>query len=96
LCNGFTPHDVIGLGQEALVAQYEARLASFEYVDALWDKAKANCLDPANDPRFSAVAGLCDLIQELLSSAEHTGGGDQIRYGRHRHGPDQAEELSHR
>jgi hypothetical protein len=79
LCDGFTPHDVIGLGaldQEALVGQYEARQALFDYVDALWDKAKADGRDPANDQRFSAVAGLRDLAQELLSNAENAGGGD--------------------
>lgn len=79
LCNGFTPHDVIGLGaldREALVAQYEARQALFDYVDALWDKAKDDGHDPANDPRFSAVAGLRDLAQELLSNAENAGGDD--------------------
>jgi hypothetical protein len=79
LCDGFTPHDVIGLGEldrEALVAQYEARQALFDYVDALWDKAKTDGRDPANDPQFSAVAGLRDLAQELLSNAENAGGGD--------------------
>ncbi|MEO6089761.1 MAG: hypothetical protein ABIQ18_42305 [Umezawaea sp.] len=79
LCDGFTPHDVIGLGEldrEALVGQYEARQALFDYVDALWDKAKDDGHDPANDPRFSAVAGLRDLAQELLSNAENAGGDE--------------------
>lgn len=59
---------MIGLGelvQEALVAQYEAWLALFEYVDALWDKTKDDGLDPANDPRFSAVAGFDQLAQPM-------------------------------
>ena len=79
LCDGFTSHDHIGLGElspDALVAQYEARQALFDYVDALWDKAKNDGRDPANDPQFSAVAGLRDLAAELLANAENVGGGD--------------------
>ena len=43
LCDGFTPLDqaaLAALDRDALVAQYEARLALFEYVDAMWDQAK--------------------------------------------------------
>lgn len=77
VCNGFTPHDLIALGElspDALVGQYEARQALFDYVDAMWDKAKADGRQPADDPLFSAVAGLRDLAAELLSNAENAGG----------------------
>ncbi|CCH32999.1 hypothetical protein ABZ816_33345 [Actinosynnema sp. NPDC047251] len=79
LCDGFTPYDLVALGkldQDALIAQYEARQALFDHVDAMWDKAKADGLAPADDPRFSAVAGLRDLARELLSNAENAGGGE--------------------
>ncbi|APU15086.1 MULTISPECIES: hypothetical protein [Actinoalloteichus] len=78
LCNGFTPHDHLALAAlsgEELVAQYEARLALHEYVDAMWEQAKTDGHDPANDPRFSAVAGLRDLTAELLGNADNAGGG---------------------
>lgn len=79
----FTPHDALALGdlsREELVAQYEARQALFDYIDALWDKAKNDGRvtghDPADQPRFSAIAGLRDLATELLANAENAGGGD--------------------
>lgn len=78
LCDGFTLHDVIALGElspDALVAQYEARQALFDYIDAMWDKAKNDGHDPANEQRFSAIAGLRDLAAELLANAENAGGG---------------------
>ncbi|MDT7783012.1 MAG: hypothetical protein QOF58_1431 [Pseudonocardiales bacterium] len=59
-----------------LVAQHEARQALSDYIDGLWDKAKSDGRDPANDPQFSAVAGLRDLAQELLSNVENAGGGE--------------------
>ncbi|ALE76944.1 hypothetical protein FRP1_29835 (plasmid) [Pseudonocardia sp. EC080625-04] len=79
LCDGFTPHDVIGLAEldrDALITQYEARQVLFDYLDALWDRAKHAGGDPATDPRFTAVAGLRDLAQELLGNAENAGGSD--------------------
>jgi hypothetical protein len=79
LCDEFTPHDVIALGDlspYALVAQYEARQALFDHIDAMWDKATNDSHDPANNPRFSAIAALRDLATELLTNAENAGGGD--------------------
>lgn len=61
LCNELTPHDVIAFGDlspDALVTQYEARQVLFDHIDAMWDKANNDGHDPANDPRFSAIAAL--------------------------------------
>jgi hypothetical protein len=77
LCDGFTPLDqaaLTRLGPEDLTAQFEARLELFEYVDALWDQAKAAGRDPANNPAYTTAAALRDLIAELLSNAEEAGG----------------------
>lgn len=77
LCDGFTPHDVIALGQldqDALDAQSAARQALLDYVNAMWDKAKTDGHAPADDPRFSAVAGLRDLAAELLSNSYNVNG----------------------
>ncbi|MGY4766097.1 hypothetical protein ACXC9Q_04160 [Kribbella sp. CWNU-51] len=79
LCDGFTPLDqaaLAALDRDALVAQYEARLALFEYVDAMWAQAKAGGHDPTNDSRYGAVAALRDLTGELLANTENAGGGD--------------------
>lgn len=79
LCDGFTPLDQVALAAlepDGLVAQYEARLALYEYVDAMWDQAKADGHDPANNSRYGAVVALRDLTGELLASTENAGGGD--------------------
>jgi hypothetical protein len=43
-----------------LVAQYEARLALHEYVEQMWEQIS---------PRSSAIAGLREVIAELLANA---------------------------
>lgn len=73
LCDGFTPLDqdaLAALDRDGLVAQYEARLVLFEYVDAMWDQAKAGGKDPANYSRCDTVAALRDLTGELMANAE--------------------------
>jgi len=58
LCSGFTPLDqaaLAALEPDGLVAQYEARLALFEYVDAMWDQAKA---EGTTQPTTPATAQL--------------------------------------
>lgn len=74
LCDGFSPHDAAALStlsEDALAGQQQARQALFDYVDAMWDKAKEEGRAPADDPRFAAVAGLRDLAAELLANAEN-------------------------
>jgi hypothetical protein len=76
LCDGFTPHDQAHLATLSLAerqAQHEARQALYEYVDAMWDGLKEAGLEPANDPRFAAVAGMRDLAGELVSSVVEAG-----------------------
>jgi hypothetical protein len=63
LCEGFTEHDSAALGElspDELVAQYEARLALHEYVEQMWEQIS---------PRSSAIAGLREVIAELLANA---------------------------
>ncbi|TWP46069.1 hypothetical protein FKR81_37515 [Lentzea tibetensis] len=74
LCVGFAPHDKAALARmsgDDLTAQCEARAALFRYVYALLEQAKADGLESANNPRLSAVAGMWDLINELLVNAEN-------------------------
>jgi hypothetical protein len=51
-------------GQRA--EQHRLRWALFEYIDGLWDHAKAQGLSPADLPEYSAVAGLRDLADALV------------------------------
>lgn len=79
LCDGFTEHDSAALGElsaDELVGQYEARLALDEYVAQMWEQARSGVRDPGVDPGLSAVAGLREVIAELLANAENAGAGD--------------------
>jgi hypothetical protein len=76
LCDGFTPHGQTRLATLPLAdrqAQHEAHQVLFDYVDAMWDELKEAGLEPANDLRFAAVAGMRDLAGELVSSVVEAG-----------------------
>ncbi|MEH1124833.1 hypothetical protein [Micromonospora sp. CPCC 206061] len=73
VADGFHDHDTAALA--ALSAhqradQVAARRALFDYVDAMWDGAKAKGLSPADLPEYAVVAGMRDLTAELLATAE--------------------------
>jgi hypothetical protein len=42
----------------------------YEYVDTVWDKAKADGFDPATLPEWSVVAGLRDLTGALIEQVQ--------------------------
>ncbi|MFB9178629.1 hypothetical protein ACFFX1_10855 [Dactylosporangium sucinum] len=72
LIDAFIEHDLAGLaGLDAAgrAAQLRARQAVYEFVDEVWEGAKARGLDPATDPDWNAVAGLRDLTNALVDHA---------------------------
>lgn len=76
MLDGFAPHDLAALKRlpaEQYEAQRDARLALYDYCTDVWDRAKAEGQDPANDPRFAAVAALRDLTGGLAATAEELG-----------------------
>jgi len=81
LIDAFAEHDAIGLaGLDAAgrQAQLRARQTFYDYVDRIWEGAKARGLDPASLPEWNAVAGLRDLANALLEQASQaqTDAGD--------------------
>jgi hypothetical protein len=73
LLGGWTGHDdtqLASLTDTELDAQVAARQALYDYVDAIWEDAKARDLDPATLPEWSAVAGMRDLTQNMLIRAQ--------------------------
>ncbi|GAB3866247.1 hypothetical protein GCM10029963_78320 [Micromonospora andamanensis] len=68
LINAFTERDAAGLA--ALDAAGRAsRQALYDYVDRIWEGAKARGLDPAVRPDWNVVAGLRDLTNALVEQA---------------------------
>jgi hypothetical protein len=72
LADGFRPHDRAALDQlpsDELTAHCEARKALYEHVRGVWERAKADGLSPATNPRWDPVAKLCDLTRDLWATA---------------------------
>jgi hypothetical protein len=73
-------HDADRSGLERLdpvgrAEQEQLRTAFYMYADALWDNAKAQALaahgddyDAASDPAYSGVAGMRDLVAEMMAT----------------------------
>jgi len=73
LLDAFAEHDAAGLAAldaAGRAEQFQARWAMFNYLDRIWDDAKARGLDPGIRPEWSVVAGLRDLTTALVGHAE--------------------------
>jgi hypothetical protein len=74
LADGYRDRDrdaLIQLPEAELTGQCQARQALYEHVRGIWERAKADGLNPATDPRWTSVAQLCDLTRDLWSTAMH-------------------------
>jgi hypothetical protein len=72
LIDAFVDHDLVGLAaltSEGRVAELQARQALYDYVDRIWEDAKARGLNPATRPEWSVVADLRDLTNALVDQA---------------------------
>lgn len=72
LIDAFAEHDQTGLAAldaAGRAAQHAARQALYDYIDGMWEGAKAQGLDPATLPEWSVVAGLRDLTSSLVDQA---------------------------
>ncbi|MFI7510658.1 hypothetical protein ACIBSS_27955 [Micromonospora aurantiaca] len=72
LIDAFAEHDAAGLAAldaAGRAAQVQARQALYDYVDRIWEDAKARGLDPAVRPGWNVVAGLRDLTNALVEQA---------------------------
>jgi len=72
LIDAFAGHDatsLAGLGRSAGPSQLHARQAFYDYVDQIWEGAKARGLDPAVRPEWNTLAGLRDLANALVEQA---------------------------
>ncbi|SRR6266508_2518012 len=65
----FHEHDVAALAElttEQRIEQLAARQLLYNYVGAIWDRAKARGLSPADLPEYNAVAAMRDLMNDLV------------------------------
>jgi hypothetical protein len=72
LIDAFTEHDSAGLAEldaAGRAEQLDARQKLYDYVDRIWEDAKARGLDPAAQPEWNVVAGLRDLTFALAGQA---------------------------
>lgn len=72
LADAWSEHDAVGLAaltREERAEQYRARKLFYEYVDRIWEDAKARGLNPAVRPEWLAVAGMRDLTMALWEQA---------------------------
>jgi hypothetical protein len=72
LIDAFAERDAAGLAAldaAGRAAQVHARQALYDYVDRIWEDAKARGLDPAVRPEWNVVAGLRDLTNALVEQA---------------------------
>jgi hypothetical protein len=72
LIDAFTDHDTRGLAAldaAGRSAQLRARQQVYDYIDRIWEDAKAEDLDPAIRPEWSVIAGLRDLTNALVEQA---------------------------
>ncbi|MCZ0984370.1 hypothetical protein O1L60_47295 [Streptomyces diastatochromogenes] len=68
-----SPHDQTGLKALStghLREQRDAREELYDYVDGLWEKLKADGVDPAIRDEYQGLAGLRDLAGLLRDNAE--------------------------
>jgi hypothetical protein len=75
LIDAFAERDATGLAAldaAGRAAQLQARQALYDYVDRIWEDAKARGLDPATRPKWNVVAGLRDLTNALMEQAMQT------------------------
>jgi hypothetical protein len=73
LIDAFAGHDAAGLAgldPAGRAEQLHARQALYDYVDRIWENAKARSLNPAIDPGWNVVAGLRDLTNALVEQAQ--------------------------
>lgn len=74
LTTAFERHDaarLARLSEEDLEKQRDARWELYKYIDYIWEEAKHNGLDPANDyPEWNAVAALRDFFLALGAAAD--------------------------
>lgn len=74
LTDAFRRHDVDRLANMTpaqRAEQADARRVLFEYVDAMWDEAKAAGKRPDDDPDFDAVTAMRDLTFDLYFGHIH-------------------------
>src|SRR5437763_16012894 len=72
LVDAFVEHDAAGLAvldAQGRLEQLQARQALYNYVDRIWEDAKARGTEPASRPEWSVVAGLRDLTNALMEQA---------------------------
>ncbi|TDB79811.1 hypothetical protein [Micromonospora sp. KC721] len=72
LIDAFAERDAAGLAAldaAGRAAQLQARQALYDYVDRIWEDAKARGLNPAVRPDWNVVAGLRDLTNALVEQA---------------------------
>ncbi|MEU7800751.1 hypothetical protein AB0B10_15915 [Micromonospora arborensis] len=72
LIDAFAERDAAGLAAldtAGRAAQVQARQALYDFVDRIWEDAKARGLDPAVRPDWNGVAGLRDLTNALVDQA---------------------------
>ncbi|MFG3553863.1 hypothetical protein ACGGAQ_05685 [Micromonospora sp. NPDC047557] len=72
LIDVFAERDAAGLAAldaAGRAAQVQSRQALYDYVDRIWEDAKARGLDPAVRPDWNVVAGLRDLTNALVEQA---------------------------
>jgi hypothetical protein len=77
LAEGFHVHDMAALARLTAAeraAQLDIRERLWWHTDQMWDHAKAEARkaqvrNPAQDPRYSAVAAMRDLLAELRAHA---------------------------
>lgn len=83
LADRFHDHDMESLARLTPAersAQLDARQRLWRYTDQMWDHAKAEARNPAQDSRFSAIAAMRDLLAELRAHAAdaiHAAGDDR-------------------
>ncbi|MGV9977051.1 hypothetical protein ACWDUH_05180 [Micromonospora wenchangensis] len=72
LIDAFAARDAAGLATldaAGRVVQAQVRQALYDYVDRMWEDAKAHSLDPDSQPDRQVVAGLRDLTNALVERA---------------------------
>lgn len=72
LIDAFADHDAHALAvldAAGRAEQLHARQVLYDYVDRMWERAKAHGLDPAVQPDWNVVAGLRDLTNALVEQA---------------------------
>lgn len=82
LSDEFLEHDTAGLAAltpDGRARQEAAREQLLEYVETMWEDAKARGLNPAVLPEWSAVAGMSDLARFLYHNASEATANDHDR-----------------